>query len=61
MKSEYISARKSQLNFYKYVPLYMKTDKGFVLYKAHGKTLYDMRLNDKRHPKILKTSKKLSA
>jgi putative nucleotidyltransferase with HDIG domain len=36
----------------------MKTDKGFVLYKAHGKTLDDMRVNEERHPNILYILKK---
>lgn len=36
----------------------MKTDRGFVLYKPHGKTLGDMRLNEARHPNILYMLKK---
>ncbi|MEE8430093.1 MAG: hypothetical protein V3S16_02485, partial [Candidatus Desulfatibia sp.] len=51
--SEYIQARKSQLNFYQDIPLYTKADKGFVLYKPAGMTLGDMRLNEARHPNKL--------
>ena len=51
--SEYIPARESQLNFYQDIPLYTKTDKGYVLYKPAGTTLGDMRLNEARHPNKL--------
>lgn len=52
--SEYIQARKSQLNFYKDIELYTKVEgKGFVLYKKAGVTLNDMRIDQARHPKVL--------
>ncbi|UCD33602.1 MAG: HD domain-containing protein [Desulfobacterales bacterium] len=50
MQYDYILARKSQLHFYKDVPLYTKTSNGFVLYKPEGMTLGGMRLNEARHP-----------
>ena len=52
--SEYIQARKSQLNFYKDIRLYTKVEgKGFVLYKKAGITLNDMRVDQARYPKVL--------
>lgn len=51
--SEYIPARKSQLNFYQDIPLYTKADQGFVLYKPPGTTLSDMRVSEARHPNKL--------
>jgi putative nucleotidyltransferase with HDIG domain len=54
MTSEYIIARKSQLNFYNSVPLYNKVgDDKYVLYKPSGITLGGMRLNESRHPGTL--------
>lgn len=50
MDSQYILARESQLHFYKDIPLYTKTDKGYVLYKPAGKTLGAMRLKEEMHP-----------
>jgi HD-GYP domain-containing protein (c-di-GMP phosphodiesterase class II) len=49
--SEYIKARTSQINYYRDIPLYIKTkDDKFVLYKQAEITLSDMRLRDQRHP-----------
>jgi putative nucleotidyltransferase with HDIG domain len=50
MASDYILARESQLHFYKDIPLYTKTSKGYVYYKPAGMTLGEMRLNEGRHP-----------
>lgn len=47
----YIKARKSQLYWYKDVPLYTQVDEvKFVLYKPSGITLGDMRLKSGLHP-----------
>ena len=52
--SEYIPARKSQLNFFKNVALYQKVeDKGFVLYKRSGLALHDISIDQDWHPKEL--------
>jgi HD-GYP domain-containing protein (c-di-GMP phosphodiesterase class II) len=52
--SEYITARKSQLKYYRDVALFNKIEgKGFVLYKKAGITLSDMRLDYGSHPEIL--------
>lgn len=52
--SEYVQARKSQLYFYRNIPLYSKvSDKKFVLYKPTGTTLGEMRVSEKRHPDVL--------
>jgi putative nucleotidyltransferase with HDIG domain len=51
MEREYISARKSQLNYYKNIPLYVQGEgKKFVLYKPSGMTLPEMRIEEGRHP-----------
>ena len=51
MEQEYILARKTQLNFYRNVPLYINT-KGvnFVIYKPAGMTLNDMRIEEGLFP-----------
>lgn len=52
--TEYIRARKSQLNFYRKVPLYIKGEKNrFILYKQEGITISDMRIRKEKHPSIL--------
>ena len=52
--NEYISARKSQLKFYRDVELFKKVEgKGFVLYKRSGITLSDMRIDEGIHPEAL--------
>jgi putative nucleotidyltransferase with HDIG domain len=52
--SEYISARKSQLKYYRDVELFNKIEgKGFVLYKRAGITLSNMRLDHGTHPEVL--------
>lgn len=52
--SEYNSARKSQLKYYRDVELFNKIEgKGFVLYKRAGITLSDMRLDHGTHPAAL--------
>ncbi len=54
MPPEMIMARKSQLNFYRDVELYKKTEGGgFVLYKQSGMTLHDMRIEEGMHPSEL--------
>jgi hypothetical protein len=54
MELEYIPARKTQLNYYRDVPLYAqgKAQK-FVLYKSSGITLHDMRIAEELYPKKL--------
>ncbi|MBW2081193.1 MAG: HD domain-containing protein, partial [Deltaproteobacteria bacterium] len=53
-KTEYIQARKSQLNFYREIPLYIKRDKNtFVLYKQKGITIDDMRISENTYPSVL--------
>lgn len=52
--SEYITARKSQLKYYRDIALFSKIEgKGFVLYKKAGMTLSDMRLDYGSHPDVL--------
>lgn len=52
--NEYVCARVSQLNFYRDIPLYAKTQNdNYVLYKPSGITLEEMRLSEKLHPKDL--------
>jgi putative nucleotidyltransferase with HDIG domain len=51
---EYVPARKSQLHYYRKVPLYVKVDEdSFNLYKNAGTTLNEMRLGEGRHPEKL--------
>ena len=51
--SEYVQARKSQMYYYRNVPLYNKVDdKKFVLYKPSGITIGEMRISEQRHPEI---------
>jgi len=54
MELEYIPARKTQLNYYNDVPLYIQ-GKGqkFVLYKPSGMTLHNMRVEEGLHPNKL--------
>lgn len=54
MEQEYIPARKTQLNYYQNVPLYIK-GKGqkFIMYKPSGMTLEDMRIEEGLHPEKL--------
>ncbi|MDD5475587.1 MAG: HD domain-containing protein [Syntrophales bacterium] len=49
-----IIARKTQLYYYRNVPLYIKTDEGsFILYKPEGVTISDMRVEEGRLPEPL--------
>ena len=49
--AQWIRARKSQIRFYKDVALYNKIDGNkFVLYKAPGITLNELRLDEEQHP-----------
>ena len=58
MSSEYIKARKSQLYFYKSVPLYSKVeDDKYVLYKPPRIILGEMRISKGRHPEDLYINK----
>ena len=53
-EENYIQARKSQLTFYRDVPLYAKTgESNFVLYKPTGITLGEMRIKEGLHPDTL--------
>nr|HDN00922.1 HD domain-containing protein [Deltaproteobacteria bacterium] len=52
--THYIQARKSQLNFYREVPLYVKGEKDkFILYKKRGITIDEMRIREKIYPSAL--------
>jgi HD-GYP domain-containing protein (c-di-GMP phosphodiesterase class II) len=49
----YIPIRRSQINYYKKVELYYKTaENSFALYKPSGKMVADLRINERRHPKL---------
>ena len=49
--TEYIPARKSQLPYYREIPLfYMSSTGKFVMYKPPGTTLFDMRVKKGRVP-----------
>jgi HD-GYP domain-containing protein (c-di-GMP phosphodiesterase class II) len=51
IQSQYVQARKSQLNFYRVVPLfYQNNGKDFILYKPVGLKLSEMRIKDERYP-----------
>ncbi len=51
--NEYIKARKSQLNFYREVPLYKYTGNHFIMYKPAGISLGELRVNEGMHPRDL--------
>lgn len=52
--TRYIQARKSQLTFYKEVPLYIKVEKDkFILYKKKGITIDEMRIKENIYPSTL--------
>ncbi len=54
LENKYILARKSQLHFYRDLPLYTKTGESkFVLYKPSGITLSEMRISEGLHPDTL--------
>lgn len=49
--SDYIEAKKSRLKYYQKIPLYYKTrEKKLVLYKPYGKTIEEVRVENKRVP-----------
>lgn len=49
----YIRVRDSQINYYIEVPLYHQTGKNaYCLYKPGGTKLTEIRLNQKRHPRL---------
>jgi putative nucleotidyltransferase with HDIG domain len=51
---EYISARISQLSFYRNIPLYTKApNDNYILYKPTGITLGEMRIAEGLHPRDL--------
>ena len=51
MLPKYVPARKSQLNFYRTVPLYFQNQsQDFMLYKPAGIKLSEMRIKDERYP-----------
>jgi len=51
---KYVPARKSQLNFYRAVPLYYQNQsKDFMLYKPAGLKLTEMRIEQERYPEKL--------
>jgi HD-GYP domain-containing protein (c-di-GMP phosphodiesterase class II) len=59
MNLKYIPARKSQLNYYRDVPLYSLNKEGeYVLYKSPGLHLTEMRIEQERHPEVLYIEKK---
>lgn len=48
---EFILARKFQLQYYRYVPLFYRTNgEKYVLYKQAGETLSEMRIEEGAHP-----------
>jgi len=56
---EFIQARKTQLKYYRSVPLFLRTQTNrFVLYKKDGETLDDMRIAAGTHPSRLFIRKK---
>lgn len=49
----YIPVRKSQINYYREVPLYYKTTRNsYALYKPAGTLLSEMRIRQKKHPEL---------
>ena len=49
----YIPVRRSQINFYREVPLYYQPSRDrYVLYKPPGKNVADLRINESRYPKL---------
>ncbi|MCF8070228.1 MAG: hypothetical protein K9L30_16715 [Desulfobacterales bacterium] len=51
--TEFIFIKNSQVNYYKDIPLYDKTDEGeFVLYKPESTTLDNKRIKESRHPQL---------
>jgi HD-GYP domain-containing protein (c-di-GMP phosphodiesterase class II) len=51
---DFIQARKSQLHYYRSIPLFLKArPEKFVLYKKEGQTLGEMRLKSGSHPETL--------
>jgi HD-GYP domain-containing protein (c-di-GMP phosphodiesterase class II) len=49
-EKNYIAIRNSQINYYKDVGLYYIEGGSFVLYKPPGKSMTELRLNEKMHP-----------
>lgn len=49
-EQNYIAIRNSQINYYKDVGLYYTEGGSFVLYKPPGKSVTDLRLDEKMHP-----------
>ena len=51
---DYLPVRKSQLAYYRRIPLYRRVPPHkFLLYKPSGLTLGEMRVNSNRHPRAL--------
>ena len=49
----YIPVRKSQINYYGEIPLYYKTTRDtYALYKPSGTLLSEVRIKQKKHPKL---------
>jgi len=49
----YIQVRKSQINFYREVPLYYQASSdAYMLYKPAGTSLPQLRINQKRYPRL---------
>ncbi len=49
----YIPVRKSQINYYREIPLYYKTTRDtYALYKPSGTLLSEVRIKQKKHPKL---------
>jgi HD-GYP domain-containing protein (c-di-GMP phosphodiesterase class II) len=52
-REHYIPVRKSQINYYRNVPLYCKSSvNGYVLYKPAGIIVSDLRIDENRHPQL---------
>ena len=59
MSLKYIPARKSQLNYYRDIPLYSLNKEGeYVLYKRPGLHLAELRIEQELHPETLYIEKK---
>jgi HD-GYP domain-containing protein (c-di-GMP phosphodiesterase class II) len=49
----YIPVRKSQINYYREIPLYYRTNRdSYALYKPSGARLSELRIKQKKHPEL---------
>ncbi len=52
-RQKYIPVRKSQINYYRQIPLYYRTTRGsYALYKPPGTLLSEVRIKQKQHPRL---------